>query len=311
MMRYFLLFLISFGTPGFSQDPIYTNTHQSLVALNPSFAGSNGLIRYQHTTRSQWFNLSGSYLTFYNSLDAFIKPIKGGIALSYIRDDQARGTLVTDRIDITYAQHFSLINEKLKIIPSIQFSCFRKTLDNSKLNFGDQIDPRRGFVWSQVPVTTGKVSKINGDLSAGLIVNYKHFYIGSSVFHITQPDEGIRRPSKLPYRFSAFTSYNLFLGEKVLINALFRFEQQFSFTGTNLSLNALFAEHLMISTGLINNNAINTLIGYRHNYFTISGGYEFGISRINNNTAGSFEICASFNLRNKDGRHALKDLERW
>jgi len=309
-MRYIKALFIVLSLEANAQDPVYTNTQQSLVALNPSFAGSNGLFRYQSTTRSQWFNLSGSYLTYYNSVDAYIKPIKGGIALSYIRDDQAKGTLVTDRIDLTYAQHFSLLNEKLKIIPSIQLSCFNKTLDNSKLNYGDQIDPRRGFVWSQVPVTSGKSSKINGDISAGLIINYNHFYFGSSIFHITQPDEGIKGPSKLPYRFSAFTSYNFFLGEKVLINALFRFEKQFSFTTANFNINALFAKHLMVSVGSVNNNAINTLIGYRHDYFTISGGYEYGINSINT-TAGSFEILASFNLRNKDDRKMVKDFERW
>lgn len=309
-MKYINLIFIGLCFQVNAQDPVYTNTQQSLVALNPSFAGSNGLFRYQSTTRSQWYNLSGSYLTYYNSVDAYIKPTKGGIALSYTRDDQAKGTLVTDRIDLTYAQHFSFINKKLKVIPSIQFSGFRKTLDHSKLNYGDQIDARRGFAWSQVP-HTGKVSKINGDLSAGLIVNYKHFYVGSSFFHITEPDEGILGPSKLPYRFSAFSSYNLFFGEKLLINAMFRFEKQQNFIGTNIRLNSLYAKHLMLSIGLQNNNTINTLIGYRHNYFTISGGYEFGISRINFSTAGSFEICASFNLRNKDERHAVNDMERW
>ena len=309
-MRNILLLILVLNLKAIAQDPLYTNTHQSLVALNPSFAGSNGLLRYQSATRFQGFNLSGTYLTYYNSLDAFIKPIRGGIALSYVRDDQAKGTLITDRIDLTYAQHFTFLDDKLKIIPSVQFSYFKRTIDNTKLNFGDQIDPRRGFAWSASPLPA-KQSKSNVDISSGLLINYKHFYIGSSVFHINQPDEGILGPSKLPYRFSAFISYNLFLGEKVLINALYRFEKQQNFYGTNLSLNALFAKHLMLSTGLINNNAINTLIGYRHNYFTISGGYEFGISRISGGSAGSFEILASFNLRNKDERKLVNDFERW
>lgn len=308
-MKYITVLLVAIGLHSHAQDPIYTNTQQSLVALNPSFAGSNGLLRYQSSTRSQWYNLSGSYLTYYNSVDAYIKPIKGGIALNYVRDDQANGTLITNRIDLSYAQHFNLLEEKLKIIPSVQVSVFKKTIDNTKLNFGDQLDARRGFIWydNTLPPTA---SKSNVDVSAGLIINYKHLYIGSSIFHITQPDEGIMGPSKLPYRFSAFTSYNLFLGEKVLINALFRFEKQQTFTATNFNINALFAKHFMLNVGLRNDNAINTLIGYRHNYFAISGGYEFGISSISS-TAGSFEICASFNLRNKDDRKSVKDMERW
>ncbi|MES2568377.1 MAG: PorP/SprF family type IX secretion system membrane protein [Bacteroidota bacterium] len=304
-----LVFLVILSLKVQAQDPVYTNTHQSLIALNPSFAGSNGLFRYQSTIRSQWFNLSGSYFTYYNSIDAYIKPIKGGIAISYIRDDQARGTLLTDRLDLTYAQHFRLFDEKLKIIPSVQFSYFKKTIDNTKLIFGDQIDPRRGFVGSTSDLPA-KQSKNNLDVSAGLVVNNRHFYIGSSVFHITQPDEGIYGPSKLPYRFSVFTSYNLPLGEKVLLNAVVRYEKQFSFTSTNININALFAKHFIIGTGIINNHAVNTLVGYRHNYFTISSGYEFGISSISRRS-GSFELHASFNLRNKDDRKSIKDFERW
>jgi type IX secretion system PorP/SprF family membrane protein len=210
---------------------------------------------------------------------------------------------------LSYAQHFKLCDDKLKIIPSLQVSYFNKTIDNSKLTFGDQIDARRGFTWYDNTIPP-KSSKSNVDISAGLIVNYKHLYIGSSLFHITQPDEGLQGPSKLPYRISSFASYNLFLGDNVLINALFRFEKQQSFTATNFNINALIAKHLMVSAGLRNDNAINTLIGYRHNYFTISGGYEFGISGVSSH-AGSFEICASFNLRNNDDRKIVKDFERW
>jgi type IX secretion system PorP/SprF family membrane protein len=304
-----VLFLI-LGLNIFAQDPIFTNTNQSLIHLNPSFSGSNGLFRFQSNTRSQWYNLSGSYLTFYNSVDVFIKPLNGGIALTYTRDDQAKGTLVTDRIDLTYAQHFNFFEKKLKIIPSLQISCFQKALDNSKLSYGDQIDPRRGFAWSQVP-NNSITKKANIDLSAGLIINYKHFYIGTSVFHITQPDEGVSGPNKLPYRLSMFTSYNLPLGDKVLLNALFRFEKQQNFYTTHFNINALLFKHMILSAGINDNNSINMLAGYRHNYFTISGGYEFGISKINVNSAGSFEIAGSFNLRNKTDRKLVKDFERW
>jgi type IX secretion system PorP/SprF family membrane protein len=259
--------------------------------------------------RSQWYNLSGSYLTFYNSVDAYIKPLKGGIALAYTRDDQAKGTLVTNRIDLSYAQHLSLLNQKLKIIPSIQVSVFQKTLDNTKLNFGDQIESRRGFVnsWGSPPTQT----KLNLDFSTGLIMNYNHFYFGSTVYHITQPDEGVQGPSKLPIRSSSFISYNFSIGKNVLLNALVRNELQNRYYNMQFNLNALFFKHLIVNAGYKDNNTINSLIGFRHHYFTISGGYEFGLNSASPNNAGSYEIAASFNLRNKDDRKLVKDFERW
>lgn len=308
-MRFILIVCLGYCLNTFAQDPLFTNTHQSLIHLNPSFAGSNGLLRYQSNTRSQWYNLSGSYLTFYNSVDAYIKPMRGGFALTYLRDDQAKGTLVTDKIDLTYAQHINLFDKKLKIIPSLQFSYFQKKLDYSKLNYGDQIDPRRGFVWG-IP-TTGNAIIRNMDLSAGLIINYKHFYIGSSVFHINQPDEGIMGPSKLPYRLSLFSSYNLPINDNILLNALFRFEKQQNFSASSFNLNALFFKHFIVSSGVTSNSNINLFAGYRHHYFTVSGGYELSTSKLNGNSAGTYEIAASFNLRNKEDRKLVKDFERW
>lgn len=310
-MRYLLIFCLGSCLAGLAQDPVFTNAHQSLIALNPSFAGSNGVVRYQSNTRSQWYNLTGSYLTFYNSVDAFIKPINGGIALTYTRDDQSRGTLVTNRIDLSYAQHLSLFDKKLKIIPSVQVGYFLKTLDNTKLHYGDQIDPRRGFVWSSTGVPMAKTNKQNMDFSAAFLINYKHFYIGSTLFHFTRPDEGLRGPSKLPYRISSFASYNLPIGEKVLLNALFRFEQQQNFSNCYFNINALFFKHLIVSSGITSNNALNVFAGYRHHYFSVSGGYEFSFDRIGSNTAGSYELTAGFNLRNKENRKLVTDFERW
>ncbi len=312
-MRYTIIFVLGTFLNAFSQDPVFTNAHQSLVALNPSFAGSNGLLRYQSNTRNQWYNSSGpSYLTYYNSVDVFIKPLNGGLALTYTHDDQAKGTLITNRIDLAYAQHLNFLDKKLKIIPSVQVGVFQKRLDNSKLNFGDEIDARRGFTWNQsyFPIY-GIQTKTNLDLSAGLIINYNHFYIGSTIFHITQPDEGMQGPSKLPYRISSFASYDLALGENVLLNAFVRVESQSSFGNAYFNLNALFLKHIMISSGITSNSALNVFAGYRHNYFSISAGYEFGLSRVAATTAGTYELTASFNLRNKSDRKLVKDFERW
>lgn len=300
-----MLILVTLHLSVAAQDPLFNTTQQSLIHLNPSFAGSNGLLRYQGIYRNQWYNLSGSYSTFYNSVDAYIKPIRGGIALSYMRDDQAKGTLVTDRIDLSYAQHLSFCDQKLKIIPSVQFSYFQKKLDNSKVIFGDRIDPRRGYVWGPIASTRYSTAS-NIDLSAGLLVNYKHFYVGGSLFHILRPDEGVMGPAKLPGRLSLFSFYNLFIGEKVLLNAMYRFEQQQNFYHHSMTVNALFFQHLIVSTGFGSKYA-SVSAGYRHSLFTVSGSYIIG-SIIND---GCYEVAASFNLRTKELRKTVTDFERW
>lgn len=292
-----------------AQDPVFSNSNQSLVTLNPSFAGTNGGIRYQSAFRNQWYNLSDTYLTFQNNFDAYIKPIRGGLSIGYMRDNQARGILITDKIDIGYAQYLSFYKGNLKIIPSFQLSYLHLSIDKSKLYFGYMIDPRRGYTWYNNQEIPSQKSSII--LNSGLLINYKHLYLGASIFNINQPDVGFTGKSNLPYRLSLHTSYNLIINDKHIIQPTVRLENQGNFTLLQLSLNNVFFNHFIIGAGFQNANAILINFGYRHNYFSISAGYDFVYSRLRYNTAGSYEVMASFNLRNKDNRKLLTDFEKW
>ena len=304
------IFLIVFVFNTKAQDPLFTNTQQSLLYLNPSFAGSNGFIRNQFAYRNQWPNLSGTFVSYLNSFDAYIKPIRGGIGLSLFLDDEAKGTLKTSRFDLTYAQHFSLMEGKLKIIPSIQATYLKLSLDKTKLNFGNSVNARYGIVWYN-PTTSPSQSKQNIDVSSGLLINYKNFYFGSSVFHFNQPDIGLFGSFKLPYRLSIHSSYNFHLSEKTLLNFSINYQTQQNFQYLYLNVNALLANHFIVGGGVKSFDNINLNVGYRNNFFSITYGYDFVASKLSGNTAGSHEVLASFNLRNKEQRKLLTDFERW
>src|ERR1043166_8828641 len=72
-----------------AQDLFFMNQNQSLLATNPSFAGSNGGLRAQLGYRNQWPNLSGRYVCYYAAVDGYVKPLKAGIGLSALTNDQA------------------------------------------------------------------------------------------------------------------------------------------------------------------------------------------------------------------------------
>ncbi|MEO6302287.1 MAG: PorP/SprF family type IX secretion system membrane protein [Bacteroidia bacterium] len=307
---YFVIIAVLVFNKDYSQDPVFTNPLQSLVYLNPSFAGSNGFIRNQFSYRNQWPNLSGTYVTYLNTFDAYIKPIKGGISFSALLDDQAHGTLVTDVLSLGYAQHISLLEGKLKIIPSLQGSFGVKKLDRSKLNFGDMIDARRGFVWNTQTILPSE-RRTYLDISSGLLINYNNFYFGSSVFHINQPDEGLMGVSKLPYRLSLYSSYNLKIKDKTLLHFFARYERQQKFDYLHLNVNALLFKHLIIGGGYMSTSAIDLNVGYRNNFFVISLEYDVTTSKLSGNTAGSWGLQASFNLRNKEKRKEITNFERW
>ena len=60
--RYLFVFLIAFVLKTQAQDALFTSNQQSFLYLNPSFAGSNGFMRYQSLYRNQWPNLSSPYI---------------------------------------------------------------------------------------------------------------------------------------------------------------------------------------------------------------------------------------------------------
>ncbi len=90
-----------------------------------------------------------------------------------------------------------------------------------------------------------------------------------------------------------------------------RLEKQQDFYTHQIHLNALFVKHIMFGVGLFNGGAVTTNIGYRHNYFNVSLGYEFLTNDLGSNASGSTELTAAFTLRNKADRKIVKDFERW
>src|SRR5688572_15970416 len=128
-----------------AQDHYFINGNQSLLSFNPSFAGSNGLLRDQLSYRAEAQNLFAARIMIRNSFDGFIKPLSAGVAVAVFRDDISRGMLVSQGIDIVYAQHLYFYDRKLLVIPSVQFTAGQSELDLTSLRFGGYVG---WFVWN-------------------------------------------------------------------------------------------------------------------------------------------------------------------
>lgn len=306
---------------------MFINTNQSLVYLNPSFAGSNGFLRHQISFRNQWPDYINSYDgASYNygvCTDIYLKGIKGGFALA-TKKDFNYGYIVDDRIDATYAQHISLLNGKLKISPSIQISYLQRKTDYAKIYQWYNPNPY---------INTKPTIKQNIDISSGLIINYKRFYFGATLFNINQPELGgpfyTNSTYKLPLRLSFFSSINTSIGSKSILNLLIRYERQstyykslYYYINGQFAVNLVLFNHLILGYGFKSSGASNffsnsqqslySTLGYRHNYFALTFNYEGNISSYNGfQSANQYELTASFNLRKKEERKLLLDFEKW
>lgn len=292
------------------QDPYYLNTNQSLVSLNPSFAGSNGGVRNQLSYRHQWPTLSTNFVSYQNTFDAYLKPLKAGIAVSLLTDDVAHGTLKSSLLSLSYAQYLNFRHGDLKVIPSVQLSYGQRRLDRDNLHSGDMPDPRYGNTWTTSSVLPVQ-HKSYFSLSAGLLVNYKkNLYLGVSAFNLNQPDIGMLGSTKLPYRLVLYTSYNFHLSEQVNLQAFCRGNFQNNFFYGQSGVNAIFKNHFIVGASCLGENGAAVNLGFRAGVFTLQAGYDAHISRTGIG-AGSWEGHMSFSFPTKEQLKATNNFENY
>jgi len=289
------LFSLGFSDTLFAQDPEFTQFYANPLYLNPAFAGTARCPRINLNYRNQWPGISGTYVTYSASYDQHIDAIAGGLGLLVTTDKAGQGTLTTTNVSAMYSYLLN-INREFSMRFAGQATYFQKSIDWSKLNFGDMIDERRGFVYNTNEVP-GLNKKSNVDFSAGLLGYSKRYYFGFAVHHLTEPDEGLIGTSKLPMKFTGHAGAVLPIGSKssetsISPNVLYQKQQDFQ----QLNL-GLYVTKGSIVGGLWyrNQDAFIALIGFQQNVFKVGYSYDVTVSRLTNATAGSHEI--SFSLQ--------------
>jgi len=201
--------LLSFNTAN-AQDPQFTQFYANPLYLNPAFTGSTICPRIALNYRNQWPGISGTYVTSSASFDRLIYNIKSGIGVIVMNDQAGQGTLKTTTVSGLYSYQIPL-GRKGSINAGAKATYGQKSIDWSKLNFGDMIDPSHGFVYQTAEVP-GVTRKSYVDFSAGILAMTKYYYAGFAVDHLTEPDEGLIGTSKLPRKNTAHAGANLPVG---------------------------------------------------------------------------------------------------
>ncbi|MBL7893303.1 MAG: PorP/SprF family type IX secretion system membrane protein [Bacteroidia bacterium] len=297
-----LLIIIAGASNILAQDPHFSQWHSSKLTLNPSLAGANGCMNADVTYRDQWPKLSGYYKTTLVSWDQYFKKLHGGMG-AYFMYDEAGGKFFTSRAAIAYAPVFKLLNEKLFIVPSVEFAFQEKKIDWSSLTFGDQIDPKRGFVYNTLPDTYKTKSDIF-DLSTGLLIVANHFYAGFSAYHITKPDEAILQGThnRLPTRFTFHAGYTFGGNDSsskfsVTPGIIYVIQQDFRITLPGIK--ACY-RNFSLSFAYRNEDAFIVATSFRLKWINLGYSYDYTVSKLyNSSTGGTHEIHLGVSFKNK------------
>ncbi len=273
-----------------AQDPIFSQFYANPIYLNPAFAGMkvcpNAVLNY----RQQWTNIQGTYGTFSASYDQMLQRSKSGLGLIILTDNAGAGVLQTTMVEAVYAQHIQL-NKVWSTSVGFQAGIIQKTLDWNRLNFGDQIDAKNGFIWSTKETNQGLVVR-EPDLSAGAMLYSRFAFFGISAHHLLQQDEAfiVKGKSPLPIRYTAHAGVNLSITPDTKISPNVIFQQQQDFTELNLGC---YVTRGYVTGGLWyrGKDALIILLGFDTGLIKIGYSYDMTTSKLGaNSTAGTHEL---------------------
>ncbi|MEA3497363.1 MAG: type IX secretion system membrane protein PorP/SprF [Bacteroidota bacterium] len=311
MKRLVVLIFIFISLGLKAQDPEFTQFYANPLYLNPAFAGTAQGPRLIMNYRNQWPSLQSSFVTYAASWDQHFDKLAGGIGAQVMYDRAGDGELSTYQGSFIYSYHLNL-SPKFSIKAGLQTSIQQKTIDFSKLIFGDMIHPRQGVVReTQENLPAPGFYKMNPflDFSAGIMAFTKRFYAGAAVHHINKPKQSfLDDPSSILNR-----KYTSHIGMMIPLensrfptkffspNILFQMQDNFM----QFNVGAYFIKDYFIS-GIwfrqtsANFDAVMALIGIKKDPVKIGYSYDITFSEARFGARGSHEISLIFELDSRD-----------
>lgn len=309
MKKHILLLIVLFwGINGFAQDPEFTQYYANPIYLNPAFAGSAYGPRIALNYRNQWPNISGGFVTYAASYDQHFDVLSGGIGVQVMYDRAGDGELSTTMGSLMYS-YMLRVNKKFAIKAGIQASVISKSIDFSKLLFGDMINPKLGFIYS-----TKEVFPINGkytidpvvDFSAGLMGFSKKFYGGLAINHISEPMISFYKDNKstLPMKITAHAGLLIPLDNnrnpKKFFSPNIMYQKQQNFSQFNVGayyIKDYFVAGAWFRQTSENFDAVMFLIGVKKEAVKIGYSYDITFSDARFGAKGSHEISLIIELK--------------
>ena len=234
-----------------------------------------------------------------------VEAVSGGLGLQFLNDKAGQGTMGITGFSGMYAYQLAITRE-FSMAFGFEATFRQKKLDWSKLNFGDMIDPKYGFIYNTLEVKNKEINSYP-DFSAGVLGFSKRFYAGFAVFHLTEPEEGfLFTGSPLPMKYTGHAGAVVPLdgryGESNISPNII-YQQQQDFRELNLGV---YITKGPIVGGLWyrNADAVVALVGFQQDMVKMGYSYDITVSKLGIITAGSHEI--SFQLLFKCRGHRPK-----
>jgi len=284
--------LINWTITQAQQDPEYSQYMFNTLAINPGYAGSNGVICATAISRQQWIGFDGAPSTTIFHADAAVKPfgIPSGVGLALL-NDQA-GFEKNLSITGTYAYQKEMGFGKLGI--GLSIGMLNKALDPSwKIPTSDYHTPASG----DPLIPENKESFIALDIGFGVYYRSEDFYVGISTTHLNQPV--IKYTKGQPFvarHYYILAGYNFQLANpifeilpSVLVNSDGKASQ------ITMNVNVLYNKKVWGGISYRAGDAFIGMIGMElFNEIRVGYSYDFTTSDLRKNTGGTHELMIKY-----------------
>lgn len=219
-----------------AQDVHFTQYFKSPLTLNPAQTGLiDGDWRASANFRTQWYNLTPNpYITGTVAYD--MPLLRGklpdgdalGIGVLGLFDKAGSGGLQNTTLGISLAYHKAFgMNKQHTVSFGVQGYLVQKSIDFSKLTFGDQYDPSMPDYLRPVSNENFSTTDLTyPDFNVGLLYSGKvsenaTLYGGFSMYHLTRPEESFLNSSseavdlKINHRFAGFLGGSFDVNENI------------------------------------------------------------------------------------------------
>ncbi|MFO7868976.1 MAG: PorP/SprF family type IX secretion system membrane protein [Bacteroidales bacterium] len=309
----------------YAQDPQFSHLYANPLYLGPSFAGATGGSRVTLNARDQWTAVAKEYISYSASIDHYFYGTNSGGGLMLFRDHAGDGKLTTHAALLQYSYSINA-GKNFSIRPGIQFTYAQRKIDYSELTFGDQISIEEIKDYTIEPQLEESITYI--DFSGSLMGIYKNHWFGFTLDHIAQPNHSLTaRKVQIPIRKAFYIGSKFHINTRIgkkrvseLLYVMAHFNQQDNFNQAFLGTYYTRQQYifglwyrgipfLKTYEDYKNNDACIFMVGFRKHNLTFLYSYDFTISKLISDSAGSHEITVTINWKSDRSKRSKKNMK--
>jgi type IX secretion system PorP/SprF family membrane protein len=297
-----------------AQDPFFSQFYNSILFLNPAYAGAAHHPRVAAAYRNQIPAMGSPFVTYNAAFDMPVRVLQGGLGINIMNDVQG-ATINKTSIDAIYS-YFLAITPDLVINAGFQASYCHRFLKTSGMILPDGLDATGIYIGHTEPIAD--MNRGYPDFTVGFVMYNRIAYGGVSMHHLTRPNTSYSKnyhqplPRKLMVHAGVLLSiYERRLGREALkLNPNLVYLHQGGFRQANYGLDVIYKS---LRAGIwfrhsldFALNAFSVHLGYEHDFFRIGYSYDFNVMdpwRTMRNM-GAHEVTFLLKLEYKKGQHA-------